>query len=499
MRAGTHPSHTYSERYGARSPWLVERWRVVIYLIWRALFAMARPALFIVLLAGAVLSAYRGLASSPEGMLSAQSSLPERFEAALYEAAGAADASDRLAMWRRELDHALQVAQPGGPDLLKAESFAAGLPALMGRQALALYLMRSERRPELMQADLSAMPVWRREQIISGVLDARMRTARHSHGAHWLVESSPSVQRRHARIRALYGPGLEASEDWFHRPQGQAINLARLPGVAVGASDGPVLVLTDARELVLQGCALARAHTQRVPACERLTAPVREADPVRTALALALFDPSLEETPVRLALAARAADRLGGLGLERLMLGASPEDGEMHLLTALMPILAEADHYVSRPETCRADCARAVAEFNRQAGLDLEARQRWFASYDVIRREAGALVTLRVSDVLETADDVQSLARISTVSEGRLLAARFMLGPELLQIGRSENNFKTDFRSADFLIAVLLAALATLMLAIVLIHGHFRRSGGAAGALEQLDGKVSRLILGRNL
>ena len=499
MRAGTHPSHTYSERYGARSPWLVERWRVVIYLIWRALFAMVRPLVFIVLLVGAVLFAYRGMASSPEGVLAARSSLPEQFETALYEAAGAADASDRLAMWRRELDHALQVAQPGGPDLLKAESFAASLPALMGREALALYLMRSERRPELMQADLSAMPVWRREQIISGVLDARMRTAGQSHGADWLVESPASVQRRHARIRALYGPGLDAAEDWFHRPQGQAINLARLPGVTVGASDGPGLVLTDARELVLQGCALARAHNQRVPACGRLASPVRGADPVRTALALALFDPSLEETPVRLALAARAAGRLGGVGLERLMLGASPEDGEMRLLTALMPILAEADHYASRPETCRADCARAVAEFNRQAGMDLEARQRWFAAYDVIRREAGAHVTVRVSDVLETADDVQSLARISTVSEGRLLAARLMLGSELLEVGRSENNLTTDFRSADFLIAALLAALALLMLAIVLIHGRFRRSGGAAGGLEQLDGKISRLILGRNL
>ena len=44
MRAGTHPSHTYSERYGARSPWLVERWRVVIYLIsWWMLFLGSLP------------------------------------------------------------------------------------------------------------------------------------------------------------------------------------------------------------------------------------------------------------------------------------------------------------------------------------------------------------------------------------------------------------------------------------------------------------------------
>ena len=499
MKAGAHSSHTYSERYGARSPWLVERWRVALYLIWRTLFALLRPCVFLLLWAGALFFLYRGLSSAPEVALMASPPVSEQFEAALHEVVEDADASARLAVWRRELDQALQVSQPGGPDLLRAESFAASLPALMGREALALYLMRSERRPELMQADLSAMPVWRRQQIITGVLEARMRSAPQARDAVWLVESAPSVQRRHARMRALYGPGLDAAEDWFHRPQGQSINLASLPGVTREGLEAPVLVLADARELVFQGCALARAHSQHVPACARLSQPLPVADPVRAALALALYDASLEATPVRVALAARAAGRLDGAGIETVLLGSSRQNGEMRLLTALMPILAEADHFASRPETCQTACARAVDEFHRQAGIDLDGRQRWFAAYDTLRREAGALVTVRVSDVLVTADDVTHLARISVVSEGRLLAARLLLGPQLLEIGRSEKNVRPDFHSVDVLIAALLGVLAMLILGIVLISGHFRRLGGPPGTLERLDGEVSRLILGRNL
>ncbi len=121
MRVGTAPSRTYSERYGARSPWLVERWRVALYLIWRTLFALARPTLFVVLLAGAVLWVYRGLGAAPVDAFRPDPPLGQRFETALQNAAGEQSDADVLTLWRAELDLALRPGQAGGPDLLRAE------------------------------------------------------------------------------------------------------------------------------------------------------------------------------------------------------------------------------------------------------------------------------------------------------------------------------------------------------------------------------------------
>ncbi|WP_306015729.1 hypothetical protein [Oceanicaulis sp. MMSF_3324] len=499
MRAGTPPSRTYSERYGARSPWLAPRWRAAVYLIWRALFALVRPALFLALCAGALISVYRALEAAPADSLRAPQTLSEQFDAALNAAVPAQDAEDTLSRWRTEIEQSLAPTLPGPPDLPRARSFASSLPALMGREALALYLMQNERRPELMRADLAAMPVWRREQIINGVLEGRQQSEGLVGEPVWLREASPRAQQRYRRAQALYERSFQAAESWFHSPDGLALNLAALPGLAPGLSPSQARVLPDARELIVQGCALARAQSQRVPACERAQLVLPEADPVRAALALSLHDPALDPATVRLALAARAAGRLDGEWLASLMLGPPAREREMRLLTALMPILADADQIHARPATCHARCAAAMAELHAMAGLDDGRRQSWFAAFEEIRRNEDALVALRVSDVLDSRDDVQVLARLSAISEGRMLAGRILLAEEMVTLSPSESFFRTDFDRPQLLLAALLALLAVAMLGIVLISGRIRRSGGSPGALERLDAEISRLILGRNI
>ena len=499
MRAGTPPSRTYSERYGARSPWLAPRWRVAAYLAWRALFALFRPLVFVLLCAGALFSLYRALDTAPSQALTAPQTLSERFDSALYSAVRARGEADTLSRWRAEIDQSLAPALSGPPDLPRARSFAVSLPALMGREALALYLMQDQRRPELMQADLAAMPVWRREQIIKGVLDGRHQSAGLDDEAVWIREASPRAQQRYQRAKALYGPSYEAAEAWFHSPEGLAINLVALPGVDETLSPARARVLPDARELIVQGCALARTQGQRVPACERAQLVLPDADPVRAALALSLHDPALDPAAVRLALAARAAGRLDGDWLTDLTLGPPARERDMRLLTALMPILADADQIHARPETCHARCAAAMEELRGMAGLDDGRRQSWFAAFEEIRRNEGALVALRVSDTLRTFEDGHALARLSVISEGRMLAGRILLGEALVALEPSEIFFRTDFDRSQLLLAALLATLAVAMLGIVLISGRIRRSGGSPGALERIDGEVSRLILGRNL
>ena len=80
-----------------------------------------------------------------------------------------------------------------------------------------------------------------------------------------------------------------------------------------------------------------------------------------------------------------------------------------------------------------------------------------------------------------------------------MLAGRILLGEALVALEPSEIFFRTDFDRSQLLLAALLATLAVAMLGIVLISGRIRRSGGSPGALERIDGEVSRLILGRNL
>ena len=499
MRAGAPTSRTYSERYGARSPWLVERWRVLVYLVWRGLFAALRPALFMLLCLAALFFVWRGLQATPSAFLTPPPSLQLRLEHAMQEAALAQAGPDILTAWQMELDSALAPSGVGSPDILRVRSFAASLPALMGHEALALHLLRSERRPEILQAELSAMPAWRREQIISDVLDTQARRAGAGDGPSWIGQSSPSVQRRYARAEALFGRSLEAAERWFHRPEGTALNISAFPGLRAQPSSQAVLVMPDARELVLQGCALARAQGVRAPGCERAQLTLPQPDAVRAALALLLNDSAIDPAPVRLALVARAAGRLEGAWLDDLVLGPASPEREMKLLTALMPVLAEAEQYAQRPETCRTVCEAALEEFRRTAELDLAELQRWFAAYERVRRLEGALTTIRVSDVLCENGDVHALVRLAAVSEGRLLAAHALLGDSLPDIGRDEIFFQPDFLSPDFLIAWAFSSLAALMLGIVMICGHLRRRGGAPGALERLDGMASRLILGRNI
>ena len=499
MRAQTDRSRTYSERYGARSPWLSGPVRAGLYLIWRGLFASLRPVVFVGLLAGAVVFAYRGLEAAPANTLQFHTPLSDRFDAALHDAARRASAEDILSRWNAELAQSLRPGPTGGPDLLRARSFAASLPALMGEEKLALHLMRHERRPDMMQVDLIAMPTWRRHQIVTGVLEARREDARRQGvSPPWLIESDAGVQRRYARAQLLYAASLQAAEHWFVRPGSQALNLDAFPDLALSPAADRV-VLPDAREVIALGCALARAHEQRVAACQRARPTPVAADAVRTALALSLFDADLEIPAVRMALAARASGRLEGDWLETLLLGPPTPERELQLLTALMPVLAEADRYYAQPDSARQACLQAMREFRARAGFDATAREDWFAAYDQVRRQEGALATIRVSHVLDEVAAVRRLQRVSTVSEGRLLAASVLLGAELTALEREQNNFSADIGDMNVVLAGGLAALAMLLLGIVLISGRFRRSGGPPGAFERLDGRMSRLILGRNV
>lgn len=499
MRGQTNQSCTYSERYGARSPWLAGPVRAGVYLVWRGVFATLRPVLFLALLIASVWFAYRGLEAAPPGALSFPPSVNDQFEAAIYHMAHSGGAGPVLLRWNAELVQSLRPGPAGGPDLLRAESFAASLPAMMGEETLALHLMRHERRPDMMQVDLVSMPAWRRSQIVSGVLDARSDDAqRQGIDPVWLIESSPDVRQRYARAQRLYGASLQAAERWFVRPGSQALNLEAFADLATAQATDPV-ILPDAREVIALGCALARSHGQSVPACARARPTPVSADPVRTALALSVFDRQLETPAVRLALAARAAGRLDGDWLDALLLGPAAPERELRLLTALMPVLAEADRYYAQPETCQLACTRAMAEFATRAGYDAVARRDWFAAYDQVRRQNGALVTIRVSRALTEAGAVEALVRISAISEGRLLAASVLLGDQLTALDGAENIFWREVNDQNLILAVGLAGLALLLLGIVLISGRLRRSGGAPSALERLDGQVTRLILGRNI
>ncbi len=202
---------------------------------------------------------------------------------------------------------------------------------------------------------------------------------------------------------------------------------------------------------------------------------------------------------MRLALAARAAGRLDGDWLETLLLGPAAPERDLRLLTALMPVLAEADQYYAQPEACQLACTRAMAEFASRAGYDAAARRDWFAAYDQVRRQDGALVTIRVSQALTGVEAVQTLVRISAISEGRLLAASVLLGDALTELDSAENYFWPNGEDLNLILAAALAGLALLLLGIVLISGRLRRSGGAPSALERFDGQLSRLILGRNV
>lgn len=497
MRGAGPDRRPYSVRYGACDPLLAGGVRAGVYLMWRAVFALFRPTVFVALLGLAALLAHRGLEAAPSAVLQPAPPLAQRIDEALQAAAQAQGRPEQV--WSRRMDAALDSGRFGAPDLPLATAYAGALIPMKGRDALALSILAERRRPELVEAELRALPAWRREAVLEEVVRQRLATGRRAgFDPPELVFAPPLTRERFERARTLYGAAFIEADRWFAAPQGRALALHALPGVMADPS-AQALLQADVRELVVHGCALARAQSVAPAACRSAALPRGEPDAIRVALALLSYADGARVEGVRVAQAAWVAGRLPRPVAERFGLGARPDYGREVVLAALMPILADAETAFAQPDRFVDAARRAANEHVRGAELGPLGASSLDHALGEVRLSSGALTAVRVSDVLQTPSDAQALAAVAALTGPTVLAVRDLAGPQMLALATAPPVPDYSWIGVELGLALGLSALAICLVLTVLISAARRRAGGPPGALERLDGAVTRLILGRNI
>lgn len=496
MDQAGHRPQRYSVRYGARDPWLAGGVRAGVYLLWRAMFAAWRPAIFLILLAGALVFGLRAASNL-------DLEPPPRPEHERLAEAVQASVGDGWAWWAGALGAALDPASGRAPDLVLAEALAPSLPSLVAPDRLARRVLieggRSERHVE---AVLRAEPPWLREQRLEAVLREHL-DAGVQNGASppELIFASEPVAVRLQRARALYGPAVDAVEAWFSEPGGRALVLRGAPGLE-HAPPGAALY-GDVRDLLIQACALAEQAGRRIGQCRVVFLPKPDADLLVAGLSVAATGVEGQAlVGARVLKAAAAAGLANESFIGSLVLGADPQLAREAILASAMPLISEAGERYTRPVYSAQDAREAAAAFARTTRIDEAQRDRVFAHVGAIRRDAGALAAVRMAGIIQSEADAARLAGVAERYGRQTLALHQALGPGVLDLARapllaprrevSDAAWRNGGLAAGFLL------LAIGLVVWVGLAGFYRMRGAAPGLVERVDGRVSRLILGRN-
>lgn len=491
---------SHSARYGAREPLLAGPFRAGLYMVWRSVFAMTRPLLFLALLGGACVFAYQGLREAPPETLMDTPSLQARLNETVNRAAQETGRPPEH-LWQEQLSEALHGGYQQFPNLPLATSSAHALVSVIGRDRLAMDLLSETRRLELVEAELRALSAWRRETVLDEVIALRLQDGRRMGlQPEELIMAPQLTRQRYSASRSLYGRAYEDADRWFAAPGGRALDLKAL-GLEVHAPERLSPLYGDVRALVIEGCALARSQRLPVSQCDLDYIPQVQADPVRTALVLSLYDPDTNLVGGRLAIAAWLTGPGDHSGWRNLALGSDPGLGQQRLLTALLPLLSEAGAVYAQPQHYQAQAEAVAEEFRMTSDVSVADRRTVYQSLAVVRRLEGAFTAIHTGSLIYSAQDAEGLAQLSQIADGSLLAAHDILGNDLASLWRSpaRNGPLIDVERLEIQLAISLFALAILMLIVVLISGLRRRMGGVPGGYERLDAAVTRLILGRNI
>jgi len=494
-QSGYRPQR-YSERYGARDPWLAGGVRAGAYLLWRAAFAAWRPAIFLVLLGGALFFALKAA-------VDLDLEPPPRPEQERVAEAVEASVGDVRAWWAGALGAALNPAAGRAPDLVLAEALAPSLPSLVARNRLArLVLIEGGRSERHIEAVLRAEPAWLRDQRLEAALREQLEAGvRNGASPPELVFAPEPVSRRLQRARALYGPAVEAVETWFSEPGGRAFVLRAAPGLE-GAPPGAALY-GDVRDLLIQACALAEQAGRRIGQCRVVFLPKPDADLLVAGLAVAAAGVDGQARVGARVLKAAAAAGLANEGfMGSLVLGADTRLAREAILASAMPLMTEAGERYTRPVYSAEDARDAAAAFARATGIDEQKRDRVFSHLGAVRRDAGALAAVRMAGIIKSEADAARLAGVAERYGRQTLALHQALGPGVLDLaGSAQASQRREVSDAAWRNGGLAAGFLLLAISLVVwvgLTGFYRMRGAAPGLVERVDGHVTRLILGRN-
>jgi len=494
-QAGYRPPR-YSARYGARDPWLAGRVRAGAYLVWRAAFAIWRPAILLLLLAAALGFAVKAAAELDVAP-------PARPEEERLAEAVQTSVGDGRGWWVEALGIALDPASGRAPDLVLAESLAPSLPRLLTPDSLArLVLVEAGRSGRHVEATLRAEPAWLRDQRLDTALRARLETAE-GRGASppELVFAPAPVSRRLGRARALYGPAADAVESWFSESGGRALVLSGAPGL----EDAPAgaALYGDVRDLLVQACALAEQAGRRIGQCRVAFLPKPAANLLVAGIALTTTGVEGQaRVGARVLKAAASAGLADDAYIGSLVLGTDTALAREAILASAMPLIAEAGERYTRPVYSHDDAATAATDYARATGIDEAQRNRVLAHLGAIRRDAGALQAVRMAGVIRSEADAARLAALAQQYGHQTLALHQALGAGILDLAAApQGSLHIDISETAWRYGGIAAGFLLLAIGLVfwvLLAGFYRTRGGAPGFVERMDGRMTRLILGRN-
>ncbi|MFC4726396.1 hypothetical protein AB6B38_02970 [Glycocaulis abyssi] len=210
--------------------------RRLIWWGWQALAALARPAVFAVLVALAGFSAFDGMRH-----LNPVADMPDRAGRVNDAFASLApDAATAASIWSNELETAMQPRAGLPPDNALAASLLAAFEPMAGRERFSSMVwaeLHARSSPEA-EAILRALPVWVRTRELESAWNRQMEHARGHSGRAAAAGLAPAaVRTRLERAGRLYDAVQPFQAAFFAGHEDGALNLALLPGLSAGAGE----------------------------------------------------------------------------------------------------------------------------------------------------------------------------------------------------------------------------------------------------------------------
>jgi hypothetical protein len=450
--------------------------------VWKLLHHGFRPAW----LAGslAVAATFFALSVQERGVDAVLASDPPDLEARLAAAflELTPEGEDPRALMIARMTEALDVPPGQIADIERFHAWAAAAPLLIGERRLALEGLagaQTSRALQRAEAELVALPAWRREQLLAQGLERRLDAMRVSGDEPGLAYADDLLRRRYERARTAFDIYSQAAEAFLRGRADGRMQIGRLPGPN-SATRGAVLY-DDARALIAGVCARAR------PDCP---ASLREAAGNDADVMLAALGAASRGEPAAVLIRAAKARGLADTGWIARLAGT----GEAAALSqSAIAEFGQIDIAFAAPQSAQAAIDRLTApllaeENARRAALD---------DILAVRDATSAAMAVRLVGVLREEGDSARLRLIAEATGPRALVLAEMRGPDMLALA-DDPPLPPRPRVTHFYYGVAAGLFSALAALLAALRDMARRPlMRAARRTRYMDARLTRLFLGK--
>ena len=455
---------------------------LVFWAIWKLVHHGFRPAW----LAGslAVAAVFFALSVQERGVDAVLAPDPPELEARIAAAflELTPEGEDPRALMIARMREALDVPPGQIADIERFHAWAAAAPLLIGERRLGLEGLAGSQSPRSLQraeAELVALPAWRREQLLAQGLARRLDAMRVSGDEPGLAYADDLLRRRYERARTNFDIYSRAVEAFLSGRADGRMQIGRLPG-AHGAARGAVLY-DDARALIAGACARAR------PDCP---AAIRAAAGSDVDLVLAAHGAASRGAPAAILIRAALARGLTDTGWVSTLAVPGEATGLAATAIAELDII---DIAFAAPQSAQGALDRIASPLL----VERNARRAALDDLLAVRDATSAAMAVRLVSVLQGEGDAARLRLITDEIGPRALVLAEMRGPDMLALADDPPPPPRP-RVTHFYYGVAAGLFSALAALLAAFRDMARRPLMRAGRMTRfIDAQLTRLFLGK--